>query len=150
MWKERVQLLNQCQFSTPEDFVNKCREIINPSSNLYDDMYNQLMKINDWRNFLEKVIVDDVKYQDEIINRESNLLSPVFLDITKYFDELLSPVAFILSSRIDKTNIAKKRDELIEELKKQHDENIRLEKEKVMNNLNICKKRKNLKGNLQL
>lgn len=148
MWKERVQLLNQCQFSTPEDFVNKCREIINPSSNLYDDMYNQFMKINDWRKFLEKVIVDDVKYQDEIINRESNLLSPVFLDITKYFDESLSNITSILNSRIDKSNIAKKRDELLEELKKQHEENIRLEKEKSDEQLKYMQKEEEFKRQL--
>lgn len=129
LWKERVDRYIQCKFTSPADFVEKSREIINPSSNLYDSAYNQIMKIDDWRNFLEKVIVDDVQYKDEIINRESSLLRPVFLDITKFFDELISPVVQILNSKIDKYKDEQIRKELLDELKKQQEENLKLVQE---------------------
>lgn len=144
-WKERIEQLNKCQFSSPEDFVNKAREIINPSPNLYEKIYEGMLRINEWREFLDKIVVEDVKYKDEIINRDSQLLSPVYLDITEYFGKLLNPVITILNSKIDKRNIEKKRDELLEELRKQHEENLRLEKERSEEKLQLMQKEEEMK-----
>lgn len=145
MWKERIDRLNECKFSTPEDFVNKARDIINPSPNLYESIYEGMLKINEWRNFLDKIVVDDIKYKDEIINRDSPLLSSVYLDITEYFGKLLSPVITILNSKIDKSNIEKKRDELLEELKQQTEKNLKLEKERSEERLQLMQREEEMK-----
>lgn len=78
-----------------------------------------MVKINEWRQFLEQIVVDDVKIQVKVIRWDSQLLKPVFLDIAEFFDELLSPVISILISKIDKQNIEKERDKFIS-MKKIH------------------------------
>ena len=69
----------------------------------------------------------------------------MYLDITEYFGKLLSPVITILNSKIYKSNIEKKRDELLEELKQQTEKNLKLEKERSEERLQLMQREEEMK-----
>lgn len=125
LWKDRVEKFSQNKYPTPKDLVDKAREIINPSTALYDRIYESLMKIQNWRSFLELIVKDELTPHDQVLYRQSQLMKPVFLDITDYFGKLLSPLHSLLIAKIQKRDIERDTNAAFEQLKeaKEKEEN---------------------------
>lgn len=121
LWKERVDTFCSSTFSSPKDFVEKSKQIINPSSERYDNLYKEFIKIDDWRLFLKRIAVEEFDTEenaDRCISQNSELLSAVFLDISKYLCDIMTPSHSILLDKIEKRNIDLNKKKTIEDLRR--------------------------------
>ncbi|KAK8888793.1 hypothetical protein M9Y10_033532 [Tritrichomonas musculus] len=117
IWKDRIEEFAKGSYPSPKDLVDKARELINPTTPLYENIYDSLMKIHNWRSFLELIVRDELSSDDQVLYRESPLMSPVFLDITEYFGKLLLALHSIIIEKIKKREVEKERNAAFEEIK---------------------------------
>lgn len=117
IWKNRIEEFEKSTYPSPKNLVDKARELINPTTPLYECIYDSLMKIHNWRSFLELIVKDELSSNDQVLYREDPLLSSVFLDITEYFVKMLPALHSIIIEKIKKREIEKEKDAAFEEMK---------------------------------
>lgn len=120
LWKNRVDQFCSERFLDPQDFVNKAKLIVKPSNPHFEDIYKKIMRIQQWRSFLEKIASEEFTSEEIELNRNNPLLSPVFLDITTFLSSQLRPYQFILSGRIEQRELEMRHDKTIDQVKRQN------------------------------
>lgn len=99
MWKNRIIEIEKCKFNKPNDFIEKCREIIITSTCSYESIYDGMALIQIWQEFLEPILFTDSENKDEMLRKKRHLLEPVFADISSWLNFLLFPIEYYIDSR---------------------------------------------------
>lgn len=97
-WKERIEKLCQCQVSLPREFVDQAKKILPPGSK-YEEIYNNILNIDKWRSFLERICPED-ESEDHLLSRHSQAMSSIYLDIPQFLNERLTPSLEIINNKI--------------------------------------------------
>ena len=110
---QRINLLSSTDYPDPESFVNKAREIINPSTPEYDKIYEDTNKLIDWRSFLNHMI-SDLDNADRI--RNDNSMMALFFDIDYFLKRHLNSCRSILTTMIEKRRLEKQNEKTNQDL----------------------------------
>lgn len=118
LWKERIDKLINCKIELPKDFVDQATNILPPSSK-YDEIYNNIMKIDKWRSFLEQLCPNNESSSNKLLSRESQTMSIIFFDISNFLSERLSPIRDTINSKIKTRQDREKEEMEIQTLQKE-------------------------------
>lgn len=116
LWKERIDKLINCKIQKPKDFVDQAMNII-PSSLKYNEIYDSIMKIHQWRSFLEQICPNNELSSNNLLSHQNQAMNIIFLDISNFISERLSPIRDIINNKIKIRQDKEKEENEIQALK---------------------------------